>query len=115
MREHENMREVAALLPDYMGFIFYERSKRFVGKEFEIPKGFPNSIKRVGVFVNENWDALLQKVADYRLDFVQLHGSETMDECKSIKGKGVRVIKVFQVDGDFDFDQTKLFESCVEN
>ena len=52
MRQRENILEVASLHPDYMGFIFYKGSKRFVGNDFGLPTLFPASIKRIGVFVN---------------------------------------------------------------
>jgi len=55
MRDPKNILEVAALGPDYMGFIFYEKSKRYVGEDFFIPREFPHNIKRVGVFVNEKF------------------------------------------------------------
>jgi len=40
MRDASNILAVADLQPDYMGFIFYEKSKRFVGNNFSIPKAF---------------------------------------------------------------------------
>ena len=52
MRYPINILEVGALQPDFMGFIFYDQSPRFVTDEFKIPLGLPESIKRVGVFVN---------------------------------------------------------------
>lgn len=113
MRDPKNILEVANLHPDFMGFIFYEQSKRFVGNDFAIPFNFPESIKRVGVFVNEHADRILQLVQLHRLDFVQLHGDETVQVVKELKGK-VKVIKVFRVDDQFDFNVTKEFEGVVD-
>ncbi len=56
MRYAENIREVAAHKPDYLGFIFYDKSKRFVGEDFDtsVLKNIDASIKKVGVFVNHS-------------------------------------------------------------
>src|SRR5579872_2324791 len=111
MREANNIIEVAALEPDYMGFIFYEKSKRFVGSNFSIPQTLPSKIKRVGVFVNEKTDSILETISRYKLDFVQLHGDEPPQECKALKENGAGVIKVFLIDHLFDFSATKLFRN----
>lgn len=113
MRQHENISAVAALQPDFMGFIFYEKSKRFVGNDFTIPNSFPKPTKRVGVFVNEPIESVLEKVSIHQLDFVQLHGNERAVECKKLKSK-VGVIKAFPVDEHFDFAETKPFVPFVD-
>lgn len=105
--------DVAALQPDFMGFIFYEKSKRYVGEGFSIPENFPNKIKRVGVFVNEGVDSILKQAAKHRLDYVQLHGDESVDSCELVRKK-TGVIKVFRLDDDFDFAQTKQYNSCAD-
>ena len=53
MRDPANIMDVASLNPQYMGFIFYDKSPRFVGNEFSLPLALSPSIKKVGVFVNE--------------------------------------------------------------
>ena len=52
MRDPGNIRDVAKLMPDFMGFIFYKGTPRFVGEEFSIPQDIPRTTRRVGVFVN---------------------------------------------------------------
>jgi len=113
MRDPKNILEVAALGPDYMGFIFYEKSKRYVSEGFFIPREFPHNIKRVGVFVNEKIENILSQVSKHQLDFVQLHGNESPDLCDELKQK-TKVIKVFRVDDSFDFDSVKKFNSCSD-
>ena len=78
----QNFKEIAAIEPDYVGFIFYPKSKRFVEDEsiFEV---FPNA-EKVGVFVNESIENILEKVEQYKLDVVQLHGDETADFCEEL-------------------------------
>jgi len=113
MRDPENIMQVAALNPDFMGFIFYEQSKRYVGESFKIPDNFPDHIKRVGVFVNEKPDKILKLIDLHQLDFVQLHGDESSFDCELLKIKA-KVIKVFHVDDAFDLKSTKKFYSCTD-
>jgi phosphoribosylanthranilate isomerase len=111
MRAATNIEAVAATQPQFMGFIFYKNSPRYVGNQFLIPENFPISIKRVGVFVNETSEVILDLLQKHKLDFVQLHGDETPAYVKNLKAIRVGIIKVFRVDADFDFSTTKEFES----
>jgi len=127
MKYLENIQSVAELQPDYLGFIFYEKSKRnFDGI---IPE-LPTSIKKVGVFVNAPIDAIVAKIITYKLQAVQLHGDESMQFCEELrqaelvsvfhdeKLKQVRnkleVIKVFGIKEMFDFERTKEFEEVCD-
>jgi phosphoribosylanthranilate isomerase len=114
MRDPGNIRDVVALKPDFMGFIFYENTPRFVGVDFMIPEKIPQTTKRVGVFVNERTEAILEKVKAHRLHFVQLHGGESVEQCRELKAHGVGVIKVFAVDDDTDFGVTRDFAETVD-
>lgn len=114
MRAPANIEAVADMQPRFMGFIFYKNSPRFVGDQFKIPENFPVSIKRVGVFVNEIFAVVLDRVQKHKLDFVQLHGDETPAYVKNLKVNGVGVIKVFRVDADFDFLTIKEFEAVSD-
>lgn len=114
MRDRENILAVSRLAPDYMGFIFYEKTPRYVGEDFFIPDAFPESIQRVGVFVNETVERMMEKVADFRLDLVQLHGDESVEQCARLKDEGVKVIKVFSVDGEMDFRKTEKYRAVVD-
>lgn len=114
MRAAANIESVAATQPQFMGFIFYKKSPRYVGELFQIPKNFPVSIKRVGVFVNENSTIVLDLAQKHKLDFVQLHGDETSVYIRNLKASGVGIIKVFRVDVDFDFSTTKEFEAVSD-
>ena len=78
----ENFKALTEIEPDYVGFIFYEKSKRFIEDE-SIFKIFPNA-ERVGVFVNESIEQVIQKVQKFNLDVVQLHGDETPEYCKQL-------------------------------
>jgi phosphoribosylanthranilate isomerase len=110
----DNIVEVASLNPDYMGFIFYEPSPRYVGVGFKMPSDLPKSIKKVGVFVNEEVEAIKRIVTDLKFDFVQLHGHESVEDCQTLKRFGVGVIKVFSIDTTFDFKTTIPYEHVVD-
>ncbi len=103
MRNAENILQIAALRPHFMGFIFYPLSPRYVGSDFQIPKNFPTDINRVGVFVNESSEVVGAMQQKYKLDFVQLHGDESSDYCRQLKSMGIKLIKAFSVDEHFDF------------
>src|ERR1700690_3264978 len=114
MRDEENIRRVASLQPDYMGFIFYEGSKRFVGKGFKIPTGLSLLTKRVGVFVNETTEEMMRIAEQHQLDYIQLHGSEPLEQCQKLKLKGLGIIKAFSIDETFDWTVLRSFSGAVD-
>jgi phosphoribosylanthranilate isomerase len=114
MRDAPNIMEVAALQPDYMGFIFYKPSPRYVGEEFNLPSNFPDAIERVGVFVNETTAVIKDLAEKFNLTTIQLHGSESPEQCKSLREGGLHIIKAFAVDDTFDFDQIIEYKSYVD-
>lgn len=88
-----------ALAISFIGFIFYPNSKRYALRHMSLEniKEFkPANAKKVGVFVNEPIEQLLQIVTAAGIDLVQLHGDENLDYCSTIQ-KIVPVIKVFRV------------------
>ena len=99
MREANNILEVAALQPDYMGFILWDGSKRHCPKPPQVPEG----ITKVGVFVDATVAEIEDAIEDYKLGAVQLHGNESPGLCRELQGK-VQVIKAFGVGEGFDFD-----------
>ena len=103
MKYGDNIKEVAKLKPDLMGFVFYTRSKRYVGEHFDLKYlvGLPKNIDTVGVFVNSTRSYILHKVMRYQLDIVQLHGDESPEFCRDLRGS-VRVMKAFGLHDDFD-------------
>ena len=113
MKFVENIEQVSGLYPDYMGFIFYEKSKR--NFEGVIPK-LPKSIKKTGVFVNEYPEILVSLVEEYQLEAIQLHGDETITYIKQIKTylPSVEIIKVFGIKDEFNFELLKPFLQVVD-
>jgi len=120
MRDSENIQELVKLSPDYIGFIFYEMSKRFVT---DFPKvEIPVAIKKVGVFVNESVEKIIDIVVKNKLDAVQLHGDESAVLCEELKchselveeSHDIQIIKAFSVDSEFNFAETKAYESICD-
>jgi phosphoribosylanthranilate isomerase len=121
MRNSENLQGLLALKPDFVGFIFYNKSKRFVDCFPQI--AIPKEIKKVGVFVNENVEEVLKIVEKYQLDIVQLHGEETPEYCKELiisrfersrKAETLKIFKAFSIDDDFDFSKTNAYQKVCD-
>ena len=109
MKLTENRQEVEKLNVDFMGYIFYAPSKRFVGVTPET--GLFNSEKpKVGVFVDENAFKILALARKLGFEWVQLHGNENPKTCQMLKRQGMKIIKAFNVDGDFNFKTTQPYE-----
>jgi phosphoribosylanthranilate isomerase len=116
MKHPENILEIAALKPDHLGFIFYERSPRnFSG---EIPEIDP-AIKKTAVFVDAKIDFILEKIKKYHFRAIQLHGKESAEYCKKLRSSlgqnnSVEIIKVFSVKETFNFEELKSYEGVVD-
>ena len=110
MKFENNISEIKNLNPDFMGFIFWPKSKRFFKKK---TINVSNNIKKVGVFVNQEYDLIINKVNQFNLDFVQLHGNESSEFCDKIKAY-CKVIKVFNIGNEFDFEKLNLFEKVCD-
>ena len=111
MKYKANIEAIAALKPDYMGFIFSENSPRHMTEPLsEIPQG----IKKVGVFVDTSLENVKKITQAYGLDLVQLHGQESPEFCRELQNKAVKIIKVFSIKNTLDFGQLAHYESCVD-
>ena len=127
---NKNTAAVADLQPDYLGFIFWEPSKRFF--EGEMPE-IPENIKKIGVFVDATIDYIIEKIVTFDLWGVQLHGNESAEYCEKLKNSflsfraesrkkktirqqhdELKIIKVFSIKDDFDFSQLKPFENVCD-
>ena len=105
MRDAAALAEVAALGPDFLGFIFAPASPRFVGAALapELVLALPPSIWKVGVFVNETTANILTLAQRFGLAAVQLHGQETPAQCEELNEAGLLVMKAFSVGQAVDF------------
>ncbi|MGD0756669.1 MAG: phosphoribosylanthranilate isomerase [Bacteroidales bacterium] len=101
-----NVKEIADAKPDFMGFIFYPGSPRYVHEEPEMAifHNVPPGIKRIGVFLNENNHKILDISIRKGLDMIQLHGNESPVSCLQLKSTGLTIIKAFNIADDFSFE-----------
>lgn len=98
------------LKPEYIGFVFWLRSKRLVTREqaAELKAALDPAIKAVGVFVDEDLSVVESLLDDGIIDIAQLHGNEDEDYIKELKNKsGKQVIKAFKIRSE---DDLKLAE-----
>ena len=111
MRELENISALSELDPNYIGFIFWSESSRFVDKK---TPPLDKKIIKTGVFVDATFDYILTKIKDHQLDAVQLHGQESCSYCKVIKNYGLKVIKSFSIKNTFDFNTLEDYENSCD-
>ncbi len=112
MKYTNNRQEVEKLDVDFLGYIFYAPSKRYVG-ETPDPGLFNSEKPKVGVFVDENAFEILTLAKNLDFDWVQLHGKENPKTCQLLKRQGLKIIKVFSVDENFNFENTLQYEKVV--
>ena len=115
MRDADNIEQVRCLKPDMMGLIFYARSSRFVGTKPlpHLRADFAPAAK-VGVFVNETVEHIVDITAQFNLNAVQLHGNETPAECATVRGTGLKVIKAFGIESAADFERCDSYSGCCD-
>lgn len=137
MKYRDNIQQVAALQPDYLGFIFYDKSARFFNTEIPV---LPNTIKKAGVFVDADLEQVMAMIKMYDLQAVQLHGKESPNYCaelkiafhlykeqwkeniwKPYKGRqgveyleDIEIIKVFSIKDEFNFDVLTPYEKVCD-
>lgn len=106
MCEAENIRDVESLGGiDMLGFIFYPKSPRYV---YELPAYLPTYARRIGVFVNEDKQVVSMYADRFELDYVQLHGNESAEYCRSLHTAGLKIIKAFSIARPKDL--TRVYE-----
>lgn len=112
MKYTANREAVEKLPVDFLGFIFYPKSKRFVGENTE-PGLFHSDKPKVAVFVDENAFEILGLVKNLGFEYVQLHGKENPKTCRLLKNQGLKVIKAFNLNEDFDFVTLEAYSKSV--
>ena len=117
MRDPANIADVIVLQPDYLGFIFYKGSKRYVASLDEtVTDAIPATIRKTGVFVNAPFEEIAAAVNRYHLSAIQLHGNETAAFIKALRMvfPQVEMIKAFGIHDSFDFTLISDYESVVD-
>lgn len=134
MRDADNIRAVAALDIDFLGFIFYPKSPRYAQKAVPETELMTNTAtasrrndmvmrkpQRVGVFVDETPQAIITHIHNDQLDYVQLHGHELPEMIDHLKRAvisdnhhSLKVIKAFSISKPDDLLQTKAYEGVAD-
>ena len=142
MRETENIRQVAALGVDMMGFIFWPESPRFVKmisaqagiipdyseerlrkmrNKTQASASAENRPKRVGVFVDEMPQSIVTRMYNYELDFVQLHGNESAVMIENLKrtlipdiAPDIKIIKALSIREKDDVKRWREYEGAAD-
>ncbi len=114
MREADNIRAVETLGIEWMGFIFWPGSSRFVS---EMPEYLPTKCLRVGVFVDATNEDIMAKVGEYGLGAIQLHGHETPAQIACLRksvNSSTFIIKALSISSKEDLQHYKLYEGLVD-
>ncbi|PTL33044.1 N-(5'-phosphoribosyl)anthranilate isomerase [Prevotella sp. oral taxon 376] len=142
MRESENIREVAVLGVDMIGFVFWPQSPRYVQMisaqagiipdyseerlrrsqgEYGATADSKTQPKRVGVFVDDMPQNIVTRVFNYSLDYIQLHGDEPRETCENLRltldpdiRPGIKIIKTIRVSGVGDFKKCRAYRGAVD-
>ncbi len=134
MREPANIREVSQLDIDLMGFIFWQKSSRYVSSELSYAGIVPDradtgvldgissrKLKTVGVFVDEMPQTVITNVYNYHLDYIQLHGSESRVYIDNLRrtlvpdiAPDVRIIKALSIKEPSDVARWREYDGAVD-
>jgi phosphoribosylanthranilate isomerase len=68
----------------------------------------------VGVFVNATIESMMEKASAYKLDYLQLHGNESPEDCHTLQKRGYSLIKAFPIATKEDFEKTREYEGRVD-
>ena len=116
LKHKSNLFDVVEAGVDYVGMIFYEKSPRHVVDSLNPEEIWflPDEVEKIGVFVNASFDEIKKYSRLYQLNLIQLHGNESPEFCKQVQDLGYRVIKVFGVDNEFDFNVLNAYKEVVD-
>lgn len=115
IKSEDNLAALSTLPIDMIGLNFYPDSLRYVGPEV-VPIWYdilPDEISRVGVFVNESIDEIMDIADEYRLDYLQLHGDEQLEFCAKAAAQ-LPIIKVVRVGTTVDWNLLKEYEGIAQ-
>lgn len=96
------------LMPEYIGFIFAEKSRRYVSPEqaAKLKEQLSKDIKSVGVFVNAKPEYIVDLLGSGMIDIAQLHGGESEEYINRLRRLTDKpIIKAFSVDGERDIEE----------
>jgi phosphoribosylanthranilate isomerase len=115
MRDAQNIKELLALNPDFIGFIFYPASKRYITIDEYLSLDLDTRFtKKVGVFVNEDIKKVISIATLAEINYLQLHGDESVEYCEQLKYLDFKIIKAFGIDEHFDFQILNAYDEVCD-
>jgi phosphoribosylanthranilate isomerase len=116
MRQHQNILDLVRLEPDYIGFIFYPKSPRYAGSILNTATTalIPENIRKTGVFVNAESETIKEACRKFGLNTVQLHGNESIEQCRELKEEGYEIIKTFSLKDKKDIEKTYAYKEVCD-
>lgn len=115
LKEAKNIVDVTTLQPDYVGFIFYPKSPRYI-TESNIYDTISDirSCNKVAVFVNEDIKNIIRITTFCNINYIQLHGDESPQYCEELTYLDYKIIKAFGIHADFDFSILNEYEDVCD-
>ena len=115
MTQEANIAEVSSLLPDYLGFILFDRSPRCCrGMDPGLPDSLPSGVQPVLVTVDMPVEELVSEARSLGIRTLQLHGSESPETCRRLKAAGFTIWKAVPVSSTSDFAALERYAGTVD-
>lgn len=116
LKYFDNIQEIIKLEVDFIGFVFYNKSIRYVEEceNIEYLSSIVSDIHKVGVFVNASYNEITTIVNRFSLTAVQLHADENPSLCAQLREKDIFIIKAFSVNDNFDFSICDKYSHCCD-
>lgn len=115
----DQIQELISMNVDFLGFIFYEKSPRYVLNHLSLEEiSTIDHQGKVGVFVNEETDVIVKIVQQAKLNLVQLHGDESNDFIVQLRQKlnpEVGIIKVIRIGNIGSDNKDKIAQTFTSN
>jgi len=116
-KEEESLKCAIAQNCDFIGFIFFDKSPRYISPENagKLAKLIPSSIAKVAVVVNPDFEYLEKIIAEFSPNYFQFHGEESLNFIKEVKEKfpQIGIIKALKISTKEDLEKTKIFQDDV--
>ena len=115
LTRNEDIESANEVRPDFIGFVFAQKSSRYVTPEkaAELVRGLDEGIVPVGVFVDSDFDEIVHAVKLGAIRIAQLHGNEPEELVKRLQENGVPVIRAFQIKSEDDVKKAET--SCADH
>lgn len=116
MTNIENVQKVCSFSPDYLGFIFFSKSPRYVGKNPDpmLFDAVPPEVEKIAVFVNEDFKRIVALAEKYGIDSIQLHGEESVGLCNLLRQIGKKVIKAIPGNKLHDMEMIAAYTEATD-